>query len=208
RRSSDLGRQKRRLDAPPMRRLAQPDVLKNAAIAAVITATACCPSFLLWPERSAPVWFLEAAVFLCGLVLWSFVFAWHTHYTGRPVWISKPERKWFAVATVLAIGMDLAYYFFIDPTLRAKAPHEFPSDLPHWFAEVLFALSLNQLFVLFAPFAFFIRLFRRSLAAAILTALFGVFILTNKLSMLPGSLPSSLVALLIIGRFAGAYIAV
>jgi hypothetical protein len=191
-----------------MRRLAEPTVLKNATIGAVLTAVACCPRFLLWQDRSAPVGFLEIAVFLCSIVLWSFVFAWHTHYTGRPVWNLKPDPTLFVIATVLAVVMDLAAHFLIDPTLRTKAPDEFPPDLPHWVAQALFSLSLNQLFVLFAPFAFFIRLFRHPLAATILTVLFGVFILVNRLSTLAGPLPSSLVTMLIIGRLIGAYIAV
>jgi len=180
----------------------------RAAVAAAGTALACCPRFLAWPERSAPVWFLAIAAFLCSIVLWSFVFAWHTAYSGRPVWISRPDLKLFTAITAIGVAVGTAYHLWIDPALRAKAPGEFPPDVAHWAAWALFALSLNQLFVVFAPFAFFVRLFRQPLAAAILTALFGVFILTNKLSVLPGPLPSSLVAALIVGRLAGAYFAV
>jgi hypothetical protein len=191
-----------------MRRLAEPTVLKRATAAAVLTALACCPRFIFLQERVMPVWFLTISAFLCSIVLWSFVFAWHTAYTGRPVWIRRPDPKLFAAVTVVGLIVGLFVHGLVDPALRAQAPGEFPPNLQQWFAWLLFVLSLNQLFVVFAPFAFFIRLFLHPLAAAILTALFGVFILVNKLSTLNGPLPSSLIAMLIISRLIGTYFAV
>jgi len=191
-----------------MRRLAEPTVLKRAVAAAVLTAAACCPRFVAWQERGAPVWFLAISVFLCSIVLWSFVFAWHTTYTTRPVWISRPDPKLFIAVTVIGVIVAVVLHVFADPALRARAPGEFPPDLQRWFAWVLFALFFNQLFGVFAPFAFFIRLFRQPLAATVLTALFGVFLLTNKLSILPGPLSSSLIVMLIISRLIGVYFTV
>jgi hypothetical protein len=183
-----------------MRRLTQPDVLKHASVAAVITALACWPRMLLWQERTAPVWFLEIAAFLCSIVLWSFVFAWHTAYTGRPAWGPRPGPKLFLMATVGAIVADLAYHLCIDPTLRAKAPGDYPADMTHWIAMALFAVSLNQLFTVFAPFAFFIRLFRNPTAAMVLTILFSVFILTNKMSTLSSPPSGPLAVQVVVGR--------
>ena len=58
-----------------MRNLAQPRVLKLAGIASLVTALACYPRLSLWLNSAAPIWYLEAVIFFCGIVLWGFVFA-------------------------------------------------------------------------------------------------------------------------------------
>ena len=73
-----------------MRRLAEPEVLKSAAMAAAAGSLACYPRLALWPGRPYPMWYLEAVLFFGGLVLWAFVFAWHTKYTDQPVFNFKP----------------------------------------------------------------------------------------------------------------------
>jgi len=135
-----------------MRHLFQPRVLNWAVIAALASALAGYPRLSLWLNRSAPVWYLEGTIFLCGIVLWGFVFAWHTQYTLRPVFVLKLEPKAFIAATVIGIIAAAVFDLLLDPALRSKIPEEYPADLQHWFAMVLFSLAINQLFLLFAPF--------------------------------------------------------
>jgi len=168
-----------------MRHLAQPKTLMMAIIAALASALACYPRLALWLNRPAELWYLETMIFLCCIVLWGFVFAWHTRYSGRPVFNLRPEVKLFAIVTLVGILFSIAFHFLIDPALREKVPDEFPIDLKHWFADLLFALSLNQLFLLFAPFAWLLRLFKNQRIAAALTIAFGVFIIALKLQSTP-----------------------
>src|ERR1019366_1851182 len=141
-----------------VRHLLQPRVLNLAVIAAMASALACHPRLLLWINHPEPVWYLEGMIFLCGIVLWGFVFAWHTQYTGRPVFVLKPEPGPFIAATVVAIIAAALFDLLLDPSLRSKLPEEYPADLEHWFAFLLFTLAINQLFLLFAPFDWLMRL--------------------------------------------------
>src|ERR1017187_1995553 len=168
-----------------MRHLLQPRILNLAAIAALASALACYPRLSLWLNRSSPIWYLETSIFLCGIVLWGFVFAWHTPYTHRPVFVLKPESGPFIAATLVGIIAAMAFHLFLDPSLRSKIPAEYPADLKQWFAWVLFSLAFNQLFLLFAPFAWLMRLFQNRWVATGLTVLFGACVLAMKIQSLP-----------------------
>jgi hypothetical protein len=61
-----------------MRRLADPNVLRSAILAALLTTLACAPRVLLWTTRPYTLGYLEAVLFFGSIVLWAFVFAWHT----------------------------------------------------------------------------------------------------------------------------------
>ena len=176
-----------------MRHLAQPRVLKLAGIAALATALACYPRLSLWLNRSFPIWYLEAIIFFCGIVLWGFVFAWHTQYTHRPVFTLKIEPRLFITVTLVGIVAAAAFHLFLDPSLRLKMPEEYPADLRQWLAMVLFSLAFNQLFLLFAPFAWLMRLFQNRRVAPCLTVLFGAFVLAIKIRSAPTPIPSSAV---------------
>ena len=191
-----------------MRHLFQPRVLNLAVIAALASALACYPRLSLWLNRSAPVWYLEGAIFLCGIVLWGFVFAWHTQYTHRPVFILKPEPKAFIAATVVGIVAAAVFDLLLDPSLRSKIPEDYPADLEHWFAMVLFSLAINQLFLLFAPFAWLMRLFKNRWVATNLTVLFGALLLAMKIQSLPTQLPPLLFAALLTGKIVMGFLAV
>ena len=191
-----------------MRHLLQPKVLNLAAIAALASALACYPRISLWTGRSAPIWYLEGAIFLCGIILWSFVFAWHEPYTHRPVFVLKPEPKLFLAATLIGIGAAVVFHLWLDPSLRLKLPEEYPTNLKRWFAQVLFALAFNQLFLLFAPFAWLMRLFKNRRAAISLTVLFGVCLLAMKIRSLPTPIPSLPLAALLAGRIVMGFLAV
>ena len=116
--------------------LAQPRVLILATIAALATTLACYPRLAFWLNRSVPIWYLEAVIFVCGIILWSFVFAWHTQYAHRPVFTLKIEPRLFATVTVTGIVIATGYHLFLDPSLRLKTPEEYPADVKQWLAMV------------------------------------------------------------------------
>jgi hypothetical protein len=163
-----------------MRSLAEPRTLKLAAIAALLSCVACFPRLWLWPDRRYALWYLEASMFLGGIVLWSFVFAWHTRYTRRPVFTLKPGLGPFLLATSAGVVAAIVLRQWLDPTLRLRTPEDYPATVAQWVALALFSLAFNQLFLVFAPFAWAMRLFQNVAMAAILTILLGLFVLFIK----------------------------
>jgi hypothetical protein len=168
-----------------MRRLAETEVLKSAAIAAAAGAVACYPNLALWPKRTLPLWYLEAVLLFGGIVLWAFVFAWHTKYSGRPVFNFKLEMVPFLLATGAGILAAVMLYFFFDPTFRAWAPEDYPTNFQQWIAMTLFSLGFTQLFLVFAPFAWALRLSKNRWIAIVFTALFGVCVVIAKIRSSP-----------------------
>src|SRR4051794_27807318 len=124
-----------------MRRLAQPQVMTSAAIAAASSALLSLPRMLLWEDRRLSLWYLVVSILFCGFVLWAFVFAWHTEYTHRPVFTLKINPRLLAAATVAGILSGLVLHFWSDPLIRPAAPKDFPSDVKHWAATVIFNLA-------------------------------------------------------------------
>jgi magnesium-transporting ATPase (P-type) len=186
----------------------QPRTLKLAGIAALATAFACYPRLSLWSNRSAPVWYLEAIIFFGGIVLWGFVFAWHTPYTHRPVFTLKIESGPFITATLAGIMVAIVFHLFLDPSLRHPMPEDYPVDLKQWFAMTLFSLAFSQMFLIFAPFAWLIRLFHNRRVATGLTVLFGVVVLVFKTGSSPTPIPPPLFAALLAGRIFTGFLAV
>ena len=191
-----------------MRHLFQPRVLNMAVIAALVSALACYPRLSLWLNRSEPVWYLDGTIFLCSIVLWGFVFAWHTQYTNRPVFELKLERGPFIAATLVAIFAAVVFDLALDPSLRSKIPQDYPVDLENWFASVLFSLAVNQLFLLFAPFDWLMRLFKNRWVATNLTVLFGALLLVMRMQSLHTQLPLSLFLAVLIVQILMGFLAV
>jgi hypothetical protein len=191
-----------------MRNLAQPRVLILATIAALATTLACYPRLSFWLNRAFPIWYLEAVIFCCGIILWSFVFAWHTQYAHRPVFTLKIESRLFAIVTVAGIVVAMGLHLFLDPLLRLKTPEEYPANVKQWLAIVLFSLALNQLFLVFAPFAWLIRLFRNTWLATCLTVLLSVIVMAIKIQSNPTPFPPLLFAALLAGRVVMGFLAV
>lgn len=191
-----------------MRHLFQPRVLNWAVIAALASALACHPRLSLWLNRPAPVWYLEGTIFLCGIVLWGFVFAWHTQYTLRPVFVLKPEPGPFIAVTLAGIIAAAVFDLLLDPALRAKIPGDYPADLKHWFAMVLFSMAISQLFLIFAPFDWLMRLFKNLRVATHLTVLFGVLVLAMKIQSLPAQLPPVLLVAVLTAKIVMGFLAV
>lgn len=180
-----------------MRRLIQPEVSKSAALAGLATALLCYPRFALWTQRGQPLWYLEAVTFCGSFVLWAFVFAWHTHYTKRPVFTFKIGAGAWMLATVAALVVAFILQRFLDPTLRQTTPEDYPLNLLQWAAMTLFSLALSQLFLVFAPFAWLMRLTGRQAVAVALTVLFGAVVVLLKTRLSPEPFPPSLLMALL-----------
>jgi hypothetical protein len=191
-----------------MRRLAQPDVMKAAAMASAISALLCLPRMLLWAKRPFPVWYVEATLFLGGFVLWAFVFAWHTEYTRRPVFTFKIKSTTFAAATLVGILAAIGLHFFLDRALRLTTPDDYPVNVKQWIAMSLFSLAFTQLLLVFAPFAWLMRLFRNERVAMFSTIAFGVMVLMLKTNSSPTPLPASLFAALLVLRILPGFFAI
>lgn len=189
-----------------MRRLAQPKVVASAAIATVLSAAFSLPRMELWEKRKLPVWYLESTVLLGGFVLWAFVFAWHTEYTKRPVFTVRIKLPVFAAATVIGIAAALILHYFIDPSIRRVTPEDFPPDFAHWIASLLFSFAFTQLFLIYAPFAWLMRLFRNEEAAMWLTVALNVVVLVMRSHATPASLPALLFVELVALRILSSYL--
>jgi hypothetical protein len=192
-----------------VRRLAQTSVVKAAALAALASTVLSLPRMLLWEKRPYLTWYTEAILFCCGFVLWAFVFAWHTEYTRRPLFTLRIKPLLFAAATLVGVIAALGHHWLLDPSLRPYNPEDYPPDMRHWVAHVLFTLSFNQLFLLFAPFAWAMRLFRNETIATRVIVVLGVLVLALKTSAspLPQSAPLilALAALQIASAFFGVW---
>lgn len=147
-------------------------------------------------------------MFFCSIVLWSFVFAWHTQYTHRPVFTLKVEPRLFITVTVAGIAVATVFHLFLDPALRVKTPEEYPADVKQWLAIVLFSLAFNQLYFVFAPFAWLVRLLQNRRVATVLTVLFGAFMLTIKSQSSTAPIPSLLFAMLLAVRIGMGFLSV
>ena len=183
-----------------MRHLLQPRVLSLASAAALVSTLACYPRLSLWQNPRAPIGYLEAVIFLCGIILWGFVFAWHAQYTGRPVLVLKPGLKPFFTVTVAGVLAAIIFRRWLDPALRSLTPGEYPADLKHWAATVLFSLALTELFLIFAPYAWLMRLFKRRWVAINLTVLFGTGVLALKIDSFSTPIPPGLLTAMLAGR--------
>jgi hypothetical protein len=183
-----------------VRSLAQPEVLKAAGIAALLSTLACFPRLCLWVNRPYALWYLQAVLFLCGVVLWAFVFGWHTKYTGRPVFTLRIGLVPLVGATLGGVAIAMFFHGQLDPALRLRTPEDYPANLEQWLALTLFTLAFTQLYLVFAAFAWFVRLFQSTWMAAILTVLFGLFVLVVKNHASPSPMPTPLLLSLLVSR--------
>ena len=183
-----------------MRQLARTDVLKSAITLATISAVLCLPRLWFWPARKYPLWYLEALLLLGGTVLWAFVFAWHTKYTSRPVFSLSVPPATLALATIAAIATAVLLTMTLDPSLQTAAPEDYPKSFSQWLAITLFSLAFTQMFLVFAPFAWLMRLFKNQTIAVAFTIVFGlcVALLRDRSSLSP--LPSDLLTKLLLAR--------
>lgn len=180
----------------------------HAALAAAIATLACYPRFRLWLlEKPQSVALMCVMMMLCTFVLWAYAFAWQKPYAGSDVIITDFNWRLWLAATGIGIAWAALLYYGIDPQLRAVTPKEYPTSWNSWAAMALFHLALDPLFLTFAPFAFFMRLFRRRGLCFGLTVLFGVFVLFLKLQSGAKLPPLSLALELTALRLAGGALA-
>lgn len=183
-----------------MRHLAQMDVVERAAGAAVLTALLCYPRLMLWQHRLQPIWYMESMVFVVSFVLWGGVFAWHSRYSTRPAFTVQIEMKTWIETTAAALIVAVLLHLWLDPSMRRSVPADYPSDLKQWLAMTLFHLAFVQLVLVFAPFAWSIRLFRDMRIATGVTVGIGVLVLTLKVSSSLHPVPAALLAVLAVLR--------
>ena len=182
-----------------MRSLAEPAVLLRATVAGALTAAACYPRLVHWTQREDAVWFLVGVVGWAGFVMWAAVFAWHSKHGQCEVFPKAVSASgWFAALGLGGLGAAIAFHFG-DPTLRQLAPTDFPQNFNQWGEHLLFNLALEQPFLCFAPFAFFVRLLSSVKAAAAGTVLFGLLVFVLKLQSLTPDLSPGLVLGLVLG---------
>lgn len=192
-----------------MRSLAKPIVLQHALLASLLSTLACVPRFAMWQERQYTVLFLSVTMLFCAFVLWAFVFAWHEQYSGCRVFDFRFQPVLWAIGTGYALGAAASLHFSLDDNLRIITPLVYPTDWPSWLAITLFSLSMEPLFLCFAPFAFFIRLSKRQTTAIGFTIMFGLLVVYLKLSSgkaLPGiGMMAELIALRVVSAFVNVY---
>lgn len=191
-----------------MRALGQPEVIRKSAIAAAATSLACFPRLLHPPQIHYPTWYLEALIFLGSMVLWGFVFAWLPIYARRPAFDFKLPPWLWILATALGVLCGALLQLFLDPVLRTRTPADYPVNFTQWIAMLFFSLSFTQLFLVFAPFAWLLRLFKRLEPAVVLTVAFGIFVLVLKNHRAPTPMPNALLAGLLLFRILGGFFAV
>jgi magnesium-transporting ATPase (P-type) len=184
-----------------MRDLTRPELIKPTACTALATAMLCLPRLSLWTTRVYPIWYLDAIIFTGSFVLWGFVFAWHSKYMKRPLFTFDMKEGGFAFATVAGLTVAVLLHIFIDPLARRATPEDFPANLEQWLAAGLFTLSLSQLFLVFAPFAWSMRLFKQRTIAFVLTVLFGLAVFVLKTRRAPTPLSPALFGTLLLTRF-------
>ncbi len=179
-----------------MRSLAEPAVLRRAAIAASLTALACYPRLANWSQRADALWYYVAVIGWATFVMWAAVFAWHERHGGVKLFRRDVSMRVWVAALSLGVAGGAVMFFLVDPILRETSPSDFPHTTSDWFERTLFNLVFEQLFLCLAPFAFCARLFQSQRAGAIGVVLFSLVVFALKvygmIALMPGTLTGML----------------
>jgi len=189
-----------------VRSLLQTRVLKSAGVAALITSLVCFPRLALWSDRPHQLWFLSLTLAWASFILWSFVFGWRTQNPYRPILAVKASSALWSAATLAGLAGAVVLRLFIDSVLQPLVPGDYPDTYEAWLAMTLFTLAFDQLFLCFAPFAFFVRLLKNQRAAAGLTVLFGVALLCLRIESLAPQVSPFFIAELFVWRTAAGFL--
>lgn len=193
-----------------MRALTQTNVMVRALCAALLTTLACYPRVERWSHRTNSMGYLSVLMVWSAFVLWAFVLAWHAKYTGRQPLVPPKNSRLWAAATAYGLGMGLIFHFLLDPQMRLTTPQDYPATLRAWVEMMLFSLSLEPLFLCFAPFAFCLRLLRQEQRALLGTVIFAVFVFYLKLSssktIPPWPFLGELVVVRVVAGFIGTFL--
>src|ERR1044071_3798411 len=149
-----------------------------------MTSVLCFPRLALWSDRPHSLWLLSLTLAWASFILWSFVFGWHPQNAHRSILAVQGRPALWSAATLAGLAGAVMLRLFIDSVLQPLVPGDYPDTHKSWLAMTLFTLAFDQLFLCFAPFAFFIRLSRNQRAAAGLTVLFGVVLLCLRINSL------------------------
>ena len=189
-----------------MRSLLQPGVLKSAGTAALITSLVCFPRLALWSDPPHQLWFLSLTLAWASFILWSFVFGWHPQHVRRPILAVKASPALWRAATLAGLAGAMMLRLVIDSVLQPLVPGDYPDTHEAWLAMTLFTLAFDQLFLCFAPFAFFVRLLQNQRAAAGLTVFFGVALLCLRIKSLAPLVSPFFIAELFVWRTAAGFL--
>ena len=189
-----------------MRSLLQAGVLKSAGTAALVTSLACFPRLALWSDRPHQLWFLSLTLAWASFILWSFVFGWRPHDAHRPILAVKARPVLWSAATLAGLAGAVVLRLVIDSVLQPLVPGDYPDTHGAWLAMTLFTLAFDQLFLCFAPVAFFVRLLKNQRAAAGLTVLFGVALLGLRIKSLAPLVSPFFIAELFVWRTAAGFL--
>jgi hypothetical protein len=164
-----------------MQAFAQPQVLRQAAIAAGLSALACVPRLYYWQDHPSSIWYLAGLLAWCLFVMWGFVFAWEKKYgAADPLPFKRSPRVWTTILIGGVIAAILAAKF-TAPAIRKIMPDQYPESLGEVLAYVAFYVALEQIFICFAPLAFFARLSGKPALAAGMTVGVSLAVLWVKL---------------------------
>lgn len=196
------------LTIPLVRQFASPPVLAKALTAGAICALATVPRLMIWQERTDAVWFMAGLLGWCLFVLWGFVFAWEPiHGHAKSFTFQKSLQMW-GILSCTGLLVAALLHFGLDPVYQKLFPKEFPADPQAWIAFTLFDLALTDLFLCFAPLAFFARLIKDQRWVIGLTIGFNLLVLGLKLGASPESPPLGIILALTIYRLIDAAAAV
>ena len=184
----------------------QPGVLKSAGAAALITSLVCFPRLALWSDRPHPLWLLSLTLAWASFILWSFVFGWRPQSAHRPILAVKARPALWSAATLAGLAGAVMLRLLIDSVLQPLMPGDYPDTPGAWLAMTLFTLAFDQLFLCFAPFAFFVRLLQNQRGAAGLTVLFGVALLCLRIKSLAPLVSPFFIAELFVWRTAAGFL--
>lgn len=150
-------------------------------MATLISTTLCLPRLLAWQDRAETLWFLSLTLAWCFFVMWGFVFAWEpAHGRARPLAFVSDRGLWI-LTTGAGIALALILRGVVDPAFREVFPRDYPATFADWFNQSLFQLTLVQLFLCYAPLAFFARLCPNPNWVAGLVVGLNLFVLAVKL---------------------------
>ena len=175
----------------------QRQTLRHAGLATLFTGAACLPRLLAWNHPRHTLGVLVAGLLGCAFCLWGFVFAWHEQESGRKVILLRPRRPLWIGSTATGAAAALLAHFGLDPLARTVDPANFPANTTEWAAMTLFTLGFEQLFLCFAPFAFWARLFHRVDLAFWLTLASGIGVLALKFAA--AGMTDSTLMLIVVG---------
>jgi len=158
----------------------------------------------MWRDRSHQLWFLALTLAWASFILWSFVLGWTPQNVRRPILAVRPIL--WIMATFAGLAGALVLRLFIDSVLQILLPGDYPDTYEAWLAMTLFTLGFDQLFLCFAPFAFFVRLISDQRVAATLTVLFGVVLLGLRIESLGGQVSPGFITGLFVWRIAAGFL--